>query len=399
MIYEPRSYQRQAIDSGLSFLRQKKAPKGFGLIVAPTGSGKSIDIAGIVAGLDAPALVFQPTLEILNQNLEKMQGYGYQPAVYSASANRKEIGQVTLATIGSVRRTPDLFKDVRYVIIDEAHLVNPARDRETKEPTSVYGQFFKAMGPDVRGIGLTATPYRLSVDGYGGAMLKFLTRTRPKIFTDVLQVTQIQDLEREGYLVRPTYHEMPTIDQSKIQVNKSGTEYDDDAIRRALSESLMADKLARVVGRLLERGRRRILVFVPFVEEARRLAGVIPEVQVVHGEMPAADRRQMIAWFRSGQIPCVVNVGVLGTGFDYPELDTVVLARPTLSLALYYQQVGRCVRPHSDKPDAWVVDMVGLVKMFGRIEDLQLRPGGKRGGSWAVWSGDRQLTNSYYGER
>ena len=89
----------------------------------------------------------------------------------------------------------------------------------------------------------------------------------------------------------------------------------------------------------------------------------------------------------------VTNVGVLTTGFDFPELATVVLARPTMSLALYYQMCGRAIRPCKDKV-SWIVDLCGNYKRFGRIDQLELRE--PEPGKWAVFSGQRQLTNVYF---
>lgn len=95
--------------------------------------------------------------------------------------------------------------------------------------------------------------------------------------------------------------------------------------------------------------------------------------------------------FKAGEIPVVANVGVLTTGFDYPELDTIVMARPTMSLALWYQIVGRAIRPHPDKEAGWIVDLCGNLKRFGEVKDLRLVDGGN--GKWAVYSKGRQLTN------
>ena len=96
--------------------------------------------------------------------------------------------------------------------------------------------------------------------------------------------------------------------------------------------------------------------------------------------------------FKAGEIPVVANVGVLTTGFDYPELDTIVMARPTMSLAMWYQIVGRAIRPHPSKEYGWVVDLCGNVKRFGEVKDLKLvDPTGR--GLWQVNSRGRQLTN------
>ena len=94
--------------------------------------------------------------------------------------------------------------------------------------------------------------------------------------------------------------------------------------------------------------------------------------------------------FKNGSIPVVANVGVLTTGFDYPELDTIVMARPTMSLAMYYQIVGRAIRPFENK-EGWFVDLVGNIDRFGHVDDLRLEDSGN--GKWAVYSNGKQLTN------
>ena len=92
----------------------------------------------------------------------------------------------------------------------------------------------------------------------------------------------------------------------------------------------------------------------------------------------------------------MTNVGVVALGFDFPELECVILGRPSISLALFYQQVGRAVRPYPAKANAKIVDMVGLVQRFGRVEDLVVRQGGDHGTLWEIASGDRPLTNTYF---
>jgi DNA repair protein RadD len=107
--YTLRQYQAESVAAGAEFLLSER--KRNGLIVLPTGSGKSLVIAGIAERLDGAVLVFQPSKEILEQNLEKFQAYGFSPAVYSASMGRKGIGDITLATIGSVKNKAHLFQD------------------------------------------------------------------------------------------------------------------------------------------------------------------------------------------------------------------------------------------------------------------------------------------------
>jgi DNA repair protein RadD len=391
MTYILRPYQAQAVERGTAFLTGG-ATQG-GLIVLPTGAGKSLVIAGIAKALDAPCLIFQPTREILEQNATKLLAYGFEPAVFSASMNEKRVGQITLATIGSVKTRPDLFDAFPYVMIDEAHGVNPK--------AGMYAEFLSALG-DVRILGLTATPYRLNTDGYGGSMLKFLTRTRPRVFSEVVAYAQISELIQQGYLVQPQYQHVPGFDRAALVVNTTGADYTDASVKRQFNRIGFADRLRRVVVRLLEIQRKNVLVFTRFIDEAEALAAAVPGVAVLMAYTPPKKRAEIVAGFRAGAIKVIANVGVLGIGFDYPELETVVLARPTVSLGLYYQQVGRLLRPHPAKTSAWVVDMVDQVKQFGPIEDLWLQPGGWQGQQWEVVSRrdgqERALTNQYFAQ-
>ena len=377
-----RPYQAEAVERGARFMLTK--PGKAALIVAPTGSGKSHVIAGLAQSLDGPLIVLQPGKEILRQNLAKLAAAGMKASVFSASLSRREVGPVTLATIGSVVRYAEIFELFPYVIIDECHCVNAKG--------GMYRKFLEVLGKAAV-LGLTATPYRLASNGWGSE-LRFLTRTRPKIFQSVLHVTQVGDLVKAGYLCRLRYKEVPTIDHSRLDVNNTGADYTDESVRRHLEEISFSDRLAEGVGRLLDAGRKHIIPFTRFTREAEALAASYPDVAaVVKATTKPKERDQILAEFKCGMLKVVPNVGILGLGFDYPALQNVVLARPTMSLQVYCQQVGRAMRPHHSKEYAEIVDMVGLVKRFGKVEDMVLRRGGKSGTLWAVWSNGRQLTN------
>ena len=385
--YTLRPYQQESVDRGVSFLTGQFYDGG-GVLVLPTGAGKSLIIAGIADRLDGPCIVFQPTKEILEQNCAKLKSYGYNPAIYSASFGKREIGSITLATIGSVRKTPEIFSEFKYVIIDECDSVNPK--------TGMYKTFLDKLD-GIRIIGCTATPYRLTTDGFGGSILKFITRTRPRVFTRVVHCVQNGDLFRDNHLCPLEYKTVNSgFDENRVRLNSTGADYTDESVKDHLDEIDFQEKVLKTVKHMIGMGRKGILVFTRFVKEAQYIADSIPGAAIVTGETKADERDSIIQRFRSGEIPVVANVGVLSVGFDYPELSNVVLARPTMSLRLYYQQVGRAVRTHPNKKTAWVIDMVGLEKKFGKVEDLELVDEGY--GKWAVFSGDKQLTNVYFGD-
>lgn len=387
-MYQLRDYQQKASDAAVQFFKDE-GKKHNAIVVLPTGAGKSLVIADIAWRLTGDTLVFQPSKEILDQNFNKLISYGVLDCdIYSASFNRKRIARITFATIGSVKNHPELFSHFKNIIIDECHLVNP------KE--GMYRDFLSSLRCKV--LGLTATPYRLSSSRDFGSMLKFITRTRPHVFSEVLYHVQVASLLDMGYLAKLNYYSMNPMgwDERNLRVNTTGADYTDKSVQVEYERIDFYNYLVHIVNRLLNNRvtgiqRKGILVFTRFLKEAKQLTWSIPGVAIVSGETPSKERAEILEAFKRGDIKVVANVGVLTTGFDYPELDTVVMARPTMSLAMWYQIVGRIIRPHKDKECGWVVDLCGNLKRFGEVKDLRLEDTG--GGKWAVFSGTRQLTN------
>lgn len=384
--YVLREYQEQAVSAAKRYLLDKNAKKPV-LIVMPTGSGKSLIISSIAEQIDAPLIVFQPTKEILEQNYHKMMDYGIMGVtIYSASMNRKEIGNITLATIGSVYKKPEDFKHFKYIIMDEAHLCNAKG--------GMYKDFFSVVGSKL--IGLTATPYRLAHNSFGST-LRFLTRTNPRVFSKVIHVTQTRDLSQLGYFCKTEYYQIKGFNRSEIKLNSTGADYQEESEKAYYTKHEFNKSVLDVVRRLLKAGKTRILVFTKFVSEAQTLAEDLGDIAaMVNGEMKAKERDAIIKGFRSGAIKLVANVGVLTVGFDYPELECVLIARPTRSLTLYYQMMGRAVRPHPNKKSAWVIDMCGNYEVFGKMEDMRLVE--YNDNLWTVVSNGRKLTNVYLDE-
>lgn len=382
-MYELRDYQKQAVDVAVNFFQTGN--KKNGIIVLPTGAGKSLVIANIAYRLDAPVLIFQPSKEILEQNYEKLCSYGVMDVgIFSASFGRKEVRKITFATIGSVKSHKDYFRLFRYVIIDECHGVNAE--------AGMYKDFIETIQCKV--LGLTATPYRLYSSRFYGSMLRFITRTNPRIFNEMLYAVQVRTLLNRGYLAPMNYYQLNIVDTSRLKVNSTGADFTDASVRRYYREIKFNDSLENIIRRLLVAGRSSILVFTRFIDEANHIARTFSDcAAVVSSDTSKADRENILRLFKNKQIKVVANVGVLTTGFDFPELATVVLARPTMSLALYYQMCGRAIRPFPGKV-SWVVDLCGNYKRFGRVDDLELRQ--TKPGIWAVFSGAKQLTNVYF---
>ncbi len=383
MTYKLRDYQKEATVRAVNFFRSKKI-KGNAFMVLPTGSGKSLVIAAIAKALNEPTIIFQPTKEILEQNFAKLHSYGiWDIAVYSASFNSKEINRITFATIGSVKNKADLFKHFKNVIIDECHFVNASQ--------GMYKKFLDQLNGS-KVLGLTATPYRLSSNSLG-SQLKFLSRTRPRVFSHLIYFTQVSELAKRGYLSKVNYYNVKGVDVSKLRSNSTGADYTDKSLKRHYEEIGFNGLILNVIDRLLAVKRKNILVFTKFVEEARFIADQRDCVEIVTGETKKAERERILNDYKSGKIKVIVNVGVLTVGFDFPELETIVLARPTKSLALYYQMVGRGIRPHPDKKETWVIDLCQNYRRFGKVEELTIDA--NKPGLWYIKNNRQILTNVY----
>lgn len=389
MNYTLRKYQEDAVREGVHHFDNYQKPF---VLILPTGSGKSLVIADICHKLNEPVLILQPSKEILAQNYAKLLSYGVQDiGIYSASFDSKEVEKYTYATIGSIYKKPELFKHFKYVIIDEAHLVNPKNKR------GMYNKFFEAIGC-TNICGLTATPYRLvqrffheGSDLFYTAQLVTINRIPPFFFKKFAYNVSIKELQAQGYLAQIEYKYFSDFDVHDVKINTTGGDYDSESIERFWSDSRLK-KLAQIIGEV-DKEANHNLIFCSSIRQATRCTEMLREMghmaAFITSEHSPSERDSLIERFRNGQIKHMCNVGVLTTGFDFPELDTITLARPTISLALLYQMIGRGMRPHPTKKVCRVIDITENTKKLGRIETIEV---GKEKG------GFRSVVNTEVGE-
>ena len=365
MKYVLRDYQQAAVSDALHCFKTKKN----GILVLPTGSGKSLIISSIVTVLGGRTIILQPTKEILEQNKGKLEAAGYYDiGVYSASAGRKCIGSVTFATIGSVVRKQHLFDQFDRIIVDECHKVN--------SKGGMYERFINGL--DLPVIGLTATPYRMRNYNHHGlgdhvAESRILTRTRPRIFSKIAHITQVSTLFESGYLCPLNYDWQNDYDSTKIKSTSTGQGFDDSALQKYNEQHKIPKKMVAIVAGT---ARKHCLAFTQFTKESDWVVAELTNQGIrcatVSAKTKKLVRERILRDFKFGCIKCVVNVGVLATGFDFPELDCVILGRPTKSVSLYYQMVGRGVRIADQKPSCVLYDLCDNVKRFGKIETFEI---------------------------
>lgn len=373
-----RPYQKDSVEAGIKFFQSDS--KNNAILILPTGAGKSVVIANILAPLTGKTIILQPSKEILEQNFAKYISNGYKASIYSASAGQKKVDTITFCTIGSIINKKHLFEGLEHIIIDECHSVNAKG--------GMYLEFISAF-PKAKVLGLTATPYRLSSDSFG-AQLKFLTRTRPKVFDEILYYVQNSELFDNGYLAKLEYFSFNVVDRSMLQMNSSGTDFTEQSLRSYYRTIDMPSIIVKYSIRLLAK-RKNLLIFCSLIEEAIIVTKRIPGAVILTGTTRKEDRERILSQFKSGKIKCLVNVGVLTTGFDYPELECVLIARSTMSLALYYQIVGRAMRIAPTKVNAWIVDLGGNINFFGKIETMKIEQ--TPNGLFFISNNGRQLTN------
>lgn len=382
---ELRGYQEEGVSKALDFF--ENGSKGHSpILVAPTGGGKSIIAAAIASHLETGVLVLQPSKELLEQNYSKFKLYGGEASIYSASMGIKEIGEVTFATIGSIKKNPEDFVHVKHILIDECHLVPPNEG-------SMFMQFLDSL-PGVKVVGLTATPFRPKKynDRFTGepfSQINLLPRERPMFFNKFLHVTQISELYDLGYLAPIRYIPMKW-EAGALKVNTTGAEFTDESVDMAIEDSLVYERIPGIVQQSIEKGRKHRLVFVKSVWKAMTLAQIVPDSAFICAETKKSEREQILKDFKSGKIKTIFNVGVLTVGFDFPALDTIIIARPTMSLALYMQMIGRGIRPFVGKEDCAVVDMCGNINRFGEIENIKYVQDAN--GKWIITNGEKILS-------
>ncbi|AVL70841.1 hypothetical protein CEQ07_05080 [Oligella urethralis] len=364
-----RPYQLKAITDVLDWFQEAKTV-GVPLVEIPTGGGKSWVIAGLACYIwnqwrdyHPRTIVIVPSKELAEQNAEKLRALlpdDISVGYFSASLGRRDKNaDVIVATIGSIARHAHLFDDVRFVIIDEAHLIS-------NKGTGQYREFLADLAnyTQYATVGLTATPFR--GDGVS------ITTGKDPLFTAICHQTSINELLDDGYL-SPLVLPEQTVD--KLDVEGVRMAQGDYAVKE-LGERVNAQLPAIVSQTLaLASNRKKWIAFTPTVENAEGLvkefkkAGVT--ATVVTGRTKKAERADAINAFRGGEVQCLVTVLALAVGFDVPDVDCIIWARNTTSPVLYVQGAGRGLRIAPNKTDCLWLDFTDTTERLGPLDTIK----------------------------
>lgn len=305
-----RPYQQEILDKIDAYLKNDDIVMKRGLVISPVGSGKSICISSTAHMLKGKTVVIQPTVELLNQNLEKLRAIGGDAKVYSAGAKSKELGDITYATIGSIYKKAKEFKKhgVVNVIVDECNQYPPTKG-------SMFRQFIDIVNPKII-IGFTATPCRL-YSGLGEmndsySVINFITnkilRNTP-FLKDVIHIVQVKDIADKFW--SKTMYEQHDFDEGKLRWNSTGSEYTETSIQEAISAQGINNNIYKRVKKLNAEGITKTLTFCDSLETASRMAELIPKSAYLAGSTDAKEREKIITDFKKGKIWNVFNYGIL----------------------------------------------------------------------------------------
>ena len=343
-----RPYQVQAIDN----TRRRMSKARSVVINAPTGAGKTLIGCQIIKQAvekQRRVLFLAHRRELIDQCAAKLDEAGvlhYGVILAGHAKARAPHAPVQVASIQTLIRRELPLADL--IIIDEAHRAL------AKSYLHILVNY-----PSAKIIGLTATPERL--DGKGLSDL----------FDDMVVVATIPELIDAGYLVKPECYGAPSGGPDLSRVKKRGGDYREDQLQEAMDTTELTGELLTNWQRLA--GDCKTIVFATGIEHSQHIVSRFQQAGInaahLDGATPLPLRQQILRDWQTGGIQVVSNCAVLAEGFDFPSLECCVLARPTQSVALYLQSVGRVMRPSPGKQGALVLDHAGCFSAHGLPHD------------------------------
>ena len=360
-----RDYQKRAIDQLYEWFNSH--PIGNPCLVLPTGSGKSHIVAALCKDAvkswpGTKVLMMSHVAELIEQNAEKMlQHWPNAPlGIYTAGLGRRDLGEaITFGGIQSLRQKGDLIGHIDIAIIDECHLIS---HKDEGGYRSLLASL-KEINPHLRVIGLTATPWRL---GHG------LICDGDAIFSDLIEPVTIEELIFKGYLA-PLRSKFTDHCLDVSAVAKRGGEFIPGQLAKAVDSD---DDVNKIVSETLTRAShcRSILVFGTGVAHSDHLAQAFSDAGLsaacITGKTSKGERADLIRQFKAGELRVLTNAEVLTAGFDAPNTDCLVIARPTMSPVLYVQIAGRGMRLKEHTDHCLVLDFAGNVQRHGPITSV-----------------------------
>ena len=367
MTIQLRPYQQDGLNAIWRYFQE--GGTGNPVLVWPCGAGKSIVPAIFIKSVmdlwpTQRFMLMSHVKELLIQDGEALRRIWPNAPLGYFSAGLKEKNPampICYAGIQSAIKNPSIFGWRDIIFIDEAHLIN-------QDEASMYLTFLATMrliNPHLKIIGLTATPFRL-----GQGMI-----TDGGLFTDIVHdlctLDNFNNMITEGYLAPLT----PLRTRVELDISSVGMAKG-DFIQSQLQHAVdVAEVTYESLRELVEVGkdRKSWLIFSSGIEHAEHISQFLMRFGIdcptVHSKNSMEHNDKVIAAFKNNEIRAVVNYGKLTTGFDKPGIDLIGMLRPTQSVALWCQMLGRGVRIAPGKKDCLVLDYARNTPRLGPIND------------------------------
>ncbi|HOY61574.1 MAG TPA: DEAD/DEAH box helicase family protein [bacterium] len=396
-----RWYQQNAIHAIYSYFSSNN---GNPVIALPTGTGKSLTIAGFILTIftqwtNQRVLILTHRKELIGQDADALL-YLWRDApigIFSAGLKQRiHYMPITFGGIKSVYNNIELFKAYNLIIVDEGHLIPPTQ-------TGMYNSVFNKMrelNPSVKIIGFTATAYRQGQGMLTDPVKDKETGEEYVLFTDIIyDMTGIEGWEQliaQKYLCKPITRPTQThydISNVKIQAGEFN--------QKQLSEAVDKESLNKQCAQeICHYGQTRWawLIFAVDIEHAEHLTAELQQQGVacecVHSKKTAKENDSVIAAFKRGELRAIVNADKLTTGFDHPPIDLIAIVRHTQSTSLHVQMIGRGTRPYDFtnerqyipgydfiKSECLILDFAANIERLGPVNDpcIPKRPSGTKG--------------------
>ena len=342
-----RPYQQQAIsDLRLAFRDGARAP----LLVGPTGMGKTVIIAAVLQGIAArgrSAIVLVHRRELIAQTSAKLTLADVQHGIIAAGTAATD-APIQVASVQTLARRLDrIAAQPDLIVIDEAH----------HAAANTWGKALTHW-PDALRLGVTATPVRQDGRGLG------------IVFDRLVLGPSTAELISGGFLCPARLYAPPPVADLSGLHRRAGDYAIEEAAERMDRPTVTGDAISHY--QRLAAGQRAI-AFCCNVKHAEHVCAAFNHVGVgaatLLGSTDPQRRDATVARFAAGQLQVLVTVDVVSEGFDIPAAGCAILLRPTQSLGLYLQQVGRVLRPAPGKAAAIVLDHVGNVHRHGWPDD------------------------------
>jgi len=365
-----RPYQIDALTKLKKRLKETTHPL---LVTASVGAGKSLIIAELLLSMEKSnykCLCLTLNSTLIQQNHDAYKNQGGNPGIYCAGLNAKDTKPCVIFasphSIAQSIKNHDAIENepFRLIVIDEAHNVDP-NDTDTMFHRIInhYGRMAQTKGYSYRVVGLTGTPYR----GKGHTIIG-----DDQFFKEEICNISTSWLIKEGYLTPPKFGITKTesYDFSNIRINNMG-KFNTAELQKVI------DKNSRLTAKIMQelqlvmKNRTGAFIFAATRKHCEECAKSLPDGEwaIVTGETPHEERKSIIERARNGTLRYLINVNVLNVGVDIPSYDVCAWLRPTESLVLYTQGIGRVLRLHPNKTSALILDYAANLDRHGDIDE------------------------------